>query len=600
MKKLAQANLNFAFFIILITTGMLGLYASAATSTNTLLSSVYTLSVASYFGGALILASVVLLPTRLFSFSRWLTPTLAWVWLVYLVIDFATFNLYRFHVNWLLVEMFFADFQGMGVPYFLLGLAAGAVLGIGALVFYLQRLSHRTPEKYYRVFAGLLTLLIPAFAANAVIHIWADCYDREEITQINPLFPLYYPVTSNRNGPRISASLPSLFPAERGEGLRMSGNKGGTVQYPLKPLVFNGTETPPSILFVLLESWQADSLQPGIMPNLCEFATTATRFDQHMAGGSTTVSGVFSLMYGLHASYHHNFRSSPQSNPSTLTETLHAQGYRSRVFTPSNLNRFSLRSLIFSRVKSDDYVEGPSDQQVVDQYLANLKSTETSQSPRFDFLFLTSSHSPYLYPPEFSRFKPLPVVEGGYALNKMADATPYKNDYHNSLYYVDALLEKVFAELKRQNRLDNTMVVVTGDHAEEFNENGLGYWGHGSNFTRWQTQTPLVVKMPGQRSGAVETRLSLHQDVVPTVMQDVLGCESPTEHYANGINLFSLPESRGTVLSSYFTSAYWADGVILESLTGRKYQWEDMNEKKPLGNLKVVKALMEEERRFLR
>ncbi|HIK92885.1 MAG TPA: DUF3413 domain-containing protein [Planctomycetes bacterium] len=599
MKKQAQANLNFAFYIILITIGMLGLYASAATSTGTVLSSVYTLSVASYFGGALILASVVLLPTRLFSFSRWLTPLLAGVWLVYLVIDFATFNLYRFHVNWLLVEMFFEDFRGMGVPPFLLGLAGGAVIGIGALVLYLHRLSYRTSEKYYRVFAGLLLLLIPALGANAVIHIWANYYDREEITQINPLFPLYYPVTSHRNGPRISTWLPALFPAERGEGLKMSGNKGGTVQYPLKPLVFKRTETPPSILFVLLESWQADSLKPEIMPNLCEFAATATRFDQHMAGGSTTVSGVFSLMYGLHASYHHNFRASPQSNPSTLTETLHAQGYRSRVFTESNLDRFSLRSLIFSRVKSDDYFQGD-DEQAVDQYLATLKSTDTSQSPRFDFLFLTSPHSPYRYPPEFARFKPLPVVEGGYALNKMADATPYKNDYHNSLYYVDALLDKVFAELRRQGRLDNTMVVVTGDHAEEFNENGLGYWGHGSNFTRWQTQTPLIVKMPGQRKGAVETRLSLHQDVVPTVMHDVLGCESSTEQYANGNNLFSLPESRGTVFSSYFTSAYWADGVILESLTGRKYSWEDMNKKKSLGDLKVVKALMVEERRFLR
>lgn len=599
MKTCARSHLNFTFYIFLATLVVLSLFAASAQSLSTQLSKIYLLSVAGYFGGGLFIVNLLLFPSRWSAMSRWLAPLVAWIWLNYLVIDYATFRLYGFHVNWLVVEMMVTNPNGVGVPTFLLIAAGLGSMGLGALVIYLNRLSSYTPKKLRVVITSLLIFLIPAIAANSVIHIWANHYDREEITVIDSLFPLYYPVTSHKNGPRISEWWPAVFPATNGERLSIGTSKFGNVHYPLETLVCKKQTSAPSILFLVLESWQADSLRPDIMPNLCQFASTATRFDQHLSGGSTTVPGLFSLLFGLHPSYYDRFKGTPKSNPSLFTETLHDQGYQSRVFTSSYLERFSLRSLFFSRVAPADYVYSKDDRVVVDNYIASMSSSDSSHSPRFDFMFLTSSHSPYLYPAEYSRFAPLPMVEGGYALNKFADSTPYKNDYHNSLYYSDALLKVVFDTLKSQGRFENTWIIVTGDHAEEFNENGLGYWGHGSNFTRWQTQTPLVVKSPGQTVGAVESRMSLHQDVVPTLMADALGCSSPTEHYANGTNLFRLPEARGTVLSSYFTKAYWIDGVIIESLSGRKYAWGDMREKKSLGDVKLIKQVMAQETHFL-
>ncbi len=593
-------NAAFAFYVIIATLGILSLLPAAASSLSTRMSFVYLLSVSGYFGGGLFLASLLLLPTRLIKFSRWLTPVLAWTWLVYLSLDVATFNLYHFHINWLLIEMFVMDPRGVGMPAFLIVSSVVMIVGLGGLVFYLHRLSQHTTTKRYFVLGGLLTLLIPAFAANSVIHVWANHYDREEITSIDALFPLYYPVSSHKNGPRISRWLPSVFPAESGERPVASRGESGIVCHPLKPVVFEEPTTPASILVIVLESWQADSLRPDIMPNLCHFASAATRFDQHLSGGSTTVPGLFSLMFGLHPNYYDIFKGSPKSNPCLLTEALHNQGYRSRVFTTSHLDRFAMRSLMFSKVDAGDYCFGNDDQRIVDQFIASLEPKNASQSPRCDFMFLTSSHSPYIYPPKSAKFLPLPLVEGGFALNKSADATPYKNDYHNSLYYCDSLIKKVLDELDRQRRLNNTWIVVTGDHAEEFNENGLGYWGHGSNFTRWQTQTPLLIKSPGQQSGAVESRLSLHQDVMPTLMQNALGCTSPIEHYSNGANLFQLPEKRGTVIASYFTKAYLVDGAIIEVLSGKKYAWNDMKQLRKLSDTMQVKQVMAEERRFLR
>jgi membrane-anchored protein YejM (alkaline phosphatase superfamily) len=127
----------------------------------------------------------------------------------------------------------------------------------------------------------------------------------------------------------------------------------------------------------------------------------------------------------------------------------------------------------------------------------------------------------------------------------------------------------------------------------------MGYWGHGSNFTRWQTQTPLIVMAPGQFVAKQEKKVSLHQDVVPTLMQEVLGCAAPVNTYSNGLNLFQLPAQRGTVLSSYMTHAYWFDDMIYDRTTNKKYDWHDSKQARSLDNTEAVRALINEERRFL-
>ncbi|MFO1006371.1 MAG: sulfatase-like hydrolase/transferase [Planctomycetaceae bacterium] len=600
MKTIARAHLSLTFFAILATLGVLCLYASAAHSLPTSLSKMYLVSVAGYFAGCVFAVNLALLPTRLSKYTSWLAPCLLWVWLLYLLANYGVFHLYKHHVSLLLFKAYITTPDDIGVPIFL-QIAAALLAGLlGVIIYYINRLTYRTTHRQYWVMVGILTLIIPTFAFNSVTHIWASHYSREEITTIDSLFPLYHPVTSHKNAPKISAAFPSIYPPIAGQQSEFASGDKDAIIYPIEPIHCEPLSAPPSILFVVLESWQQDSVRPEIMPNLCSFAECATQFDQHLSGGASTVPGLFSLMFGLHPSYHDRFKGAMQTNPSVFTETLHKQGYRSRVYTTTNLDRFSLRPLFFSRTKEEDLFRGKNDQEVIDKYLATFNEPQDKQTPRFDFLFLTSSHSPYVYPKEFSRFQPLPLVEGGFALYSSADAKPYKNDYHNSLYYTDSLMKLIFDKLKSEGRMENTWVVVTGDHAEEFNENGQGYWGHGSNFSRWQTHVPMVVHAPGQTTKAVESKLSLHQDVVPTLMAEALGCRSPMEHYSNGAHLLKLPQERGTVLSSYFTKAYFIDGVILENSTGDSYRWNNMKESESSPNMAELKQVMAEEQHFLR
>ena len=61
----------------------------------------------------------------------------------------------------------------------------------------------------------------------------------------------------------------------------------------------------------------------------------------------------------------------------------------------------------------------------------------------------------------------------------------------NSVHYVDRLVGEVLAEVEARGLLKNSVVLITGDHGQEFNDNRRNYWGHDSNFTPLQTGVPF-------------------------------------------------------------------------------------------------------------
>ena len=78
--------------------------------------------------------------------------------------------------------------------------------------------------------------------------------------------------------------------------------------------------------------------------------------------------------------------------------------------------------------------------------------------------------------------------------------------------------------------MQNTIVVVTGDHGEELLEHGR--WGHGSAFVDEQIHVPLVMRIPGQSARVIETVTS-HLDIVPSLLP-AFGVTNPPADYALG------------------------------------------------------------------
>ncbi len=108
------------------------------------------------------------------------------------------------------------------------------------------------------------------------------------------------------------------------------------------------------------------------------------------------------------------------------------------------------------------------------------------------------------------------------------------------MHYADSLVGTLLDDLRAQGLDQNTIVLVTGDHAEEFNDLKLNYWGHNGNFSDYQLQVPFVLHWPGQASGH-ETRTSSHEDWVPTLMRHALGCENALSDFSTGQDLLAEP-----------------------------------------------------------
>ncbi len=104
------------------------------------------------------------------------------------------------------------------------------------------------------------------------------------------------------------------------------------------------------------------------------------------------------------------------------------------------------------------------------------------------------------------------------------------NRYINSVHHLDQQLGRVLDRLERDGRLDDTLVVITGDHGEEFMEHGR--WGHNSEFHDEQVRVPLVLAGPGVPGGVVTAPTS-HLDVAPTLL-GLLGVSNPPADYAVG------------------------------------------------------------------
>jgi len=122
--------------------------------------------------------------------------------------------------------------------------------------------------------------------------------------------------------------------------------------------------------------------------------------------------------------------------------------------------------------------------------------------------------------------------------------------YLEALHYVDTLVGQVLDDLKRRKLLDRTVVIVTSDHGIEFDDNGLGFKGHGTAYSDFQMRTPLVVRWPGHPPGKI-TRRTSHNDIAPTLLTELFGCANPPSDYASGASLFSDSQWSWLVVASY-------------------------------------------------
>lgn len=450
---------------------------------------------------------------------------------LYLVINYFVYKQFRMHLDFAALSMFFGD-AGKAVfvfPPVMYVQAAAGTAAILALVCWFWRASGRAAKAGIkrRVKRAYIFLFICILSFHGIA-VWAK-------------FNLYTPVVSK------FASLPLVQPLTMNETLQKLGFEEArdlprfsvnAMNYPLAPLEYKKPEEYLNLIVIMLDGWRFDAMNEENTPNMYAFFRRSLRFNQHNATANHTRHGVFSFFYGLPGIYWDaafTGRVSP-----VLIDAFSSAGYTFGVFASAPLTNPEFHWTVFSKLEHIDYyTDGDStperDRTITKKFLNFINTLEPGR-PFFSFLFYDSTHA-YLYDPNIYTPKYLPDRQKNYLASGKGKQQLEFNQYRNSVGYVDFLLKDVFAALEAKGLLENSVVILTSDHGEEFDDLGLGYSGHNGNFSKHQVRVPLLIHWPGHDAAEYDY-LTSHFDIAPTLMEKLLGCASPREQYSTGKSLF--------------------------------------------------------------
>jgi membrane-anchored protein YejM (alkaline phosphatase superfamily) len=202
---------------------------------------------------------------------------------------------------------------------------------------------------------------------------------------------------------------------------------------------------------------------------------------------------------------------------------------------------------------------------VIREDMLNFLNTRDLNKPYFSFMIFDSVHD-YNLPKDYEGpFQPAVENINYLTLNSNTDRTPYFNKHQNSVHYVDSLFKGLIDSPMMNDPKRPTVIVVTSDHGEQFNDFKKGFWGHNSNFSRYQLKVPFLIYWDGIKPKAKSatgplsySHLTTHMDLTHTFLESVFNC-TPSKQQSTGANLYS-EDTRFPLL----VSNYSRHGIITE------------------------------------
>jgi len=504
-----------------------------------------------------LLAFAVALPFSLHRRSyRVAAPLAAGLVAVAVALDSQIYRALGFHINGLVVKVFLqpGSLSETGIPAWeaaaFVGLAV-AWLGIEVAAggWFLRRAASRRPSLRWAALAFGLLAVERVYTATLAF------YGGPAVFAAGQALPLQVPLRMNGflakvTGRGTTELRDPLGPeAERSAARLPLGIPAGTVRFTRRP----------DIVMVLIESLRADFFDSLTMPRLVQRAEQGSVFARHYAAASSTHYTLFSLFFGLQSQKLDAVIGS--GHAPLLFSALRVNGYRMRLLAASSVDWMGMKTTVFGDVLGDletDYqgIGATRDSAMVAHAEAWVSAADTT--PVFVMLFFDGTHFNYTYPPRSARFAP--VWEGGSSV-KAARVAPelIQRRARNSAYEVDWKLDD-FLTWFAQRRGKAPLVMVTGDHGEEFREHG--HIAHGSAVTNEQIHVPMVVLGEGVPRGRFEGVTS-HIDLVPTLFA-LLGDRHPPQTYADGISMYDVSPSRFVLATVGWEPRYCAVGADLK------------------------------------
>ncbi|MGL0931142.1 DUF3413 domain-containing protein [Vibrio vulnificus] len=494
-----------------------------------------------------------------------------------LFIDTIVFAQYRFHINAVVLELVMSG-QIVSFPLITwLMVIGGVALLLAAQWWTIRWLENGAPVRALKLGRKFALFTFAALLATNAIHIWAAAHAYQPVTTVKRYLPLFYPATADKFMRKQGWVDEEALERQKALAFKRKND----LNYPLAPLQTQPVEKPLNIMLLVVDSWRADTFNADNTPNMWKYAQSGVVFNNHIATGNATRTGIFGLFYGIPGTYWHGFLANQQSP--VLIDRLQALDYQLGIFTAAQLRKPEFNQTVFTKVEnlrigSEGSRPSELDADLTQDWLAWYDQRDKSK-PTFSFLFYDAPHG-YDFSADFEpKYEPMLKEVNYLKLNNDTDPTPFFNRYKTSVRYVDSMATKVLDKLKESGDLENTLVIITGDHGQEMNDNKLNFWGHNSNFTDAQVNVPFAIFGPGVDAAKMQwssEALTSHQDVVPTLMKHYLGVTNDVKDYSVGEDLLGDAVKRDWIISSNYSGyAIITDDNILEVSGGGQYQFMD-------------------------
>jgi len=402
--------------------------------------------------------------------------------------------------------------------------------------------------------------LVLVWIASQGMHIWADAVGYGPVTRFTQAIPLYYPQSAKRALAKLG-----LVDPERVRQARLlrrtSHEEEGELRYPLAPLRCEAPAAPKNVLWIVVDALRPDAPDPALTPALAAFRDSGIVFEDHWSAGNSSRMGAFAMFYGLPSTYFQSFYVAER--PPVLLDRARAAGYE--IFAADSVGFGSPTQMdrtVFAGV-SDLHsgaglgrVEG--NRKTTSDFAQWIGARDGAQ-PFFAVVWYNHSDL------DIGADGPNLVPDGRYAGNPEAAARWLR--YRRGLAVIDGEVAKLQAALASAGRTDDTVVLVMGDHGFEFDDLGLGYFGHATNYGRYQLQTPLWMHWPGREPHRY-THRSSHLDLPATLLTEVFSCANDPSEYGMGRNLFDGKPWEWMIAGSYHSYAIVEPGRVLVTSPG--------------------------------
>jgi len=303
-------------------------------------------------------------------------------------------------------------------------------------------------------------------------------------------------------------------------------------------------ENSKNVLIITVDCLRNDRIsRSGYQRDTTPFIDSFGSYTPAIASAPWTFSSVPSILTGLYPHRHgavysddsarnHDLSDPPngvRDDVFTIAELLDANGYETKFTTAIGTAAVPIEGRFKSMEQRHD-----ADAETL---LSEIRDWWNSESgPKFGYVQLGDLHEP-LHKPDTSYFGEIPDVEGidrwrftsGNTNNEEFEEYRDAREllYDTLVRYIDDEIERTLDELAE---LNDTIVIVTSDHGEEFWEykdfeeeyfedpRGINGVGHGHALVPPVLEVPIVTNI--ENTPTSETRRSL-TDIVPTILNEL-------------------------------------------------------------------------------